>query len=383
MRVALKTLLHGEEVSVEDFVEEEKSNQWVQRALHNLSQGRLEEFLNEDSTAFIDVDTRRRVIHIYGKEEDRDRYKESLRNYFASLTDTKPMSISIKGGILRVLVLKFGPWLEQLKDKPGVEDVTVDVKKGLLMLTVSEDARDVILGLITDCLKDINKVEDTSDDIECGICFCPAERDEKTYRLLSCGHYFCLKCLQNLLQHHMADKAFPIVCPCEDCTDPLTLVDIRVIIPEEERQTKFYRSALEAFVTQKSKICELKFCPSPDCCMIYRQTKDGGTWTCTECGHQICSSCGQDPHPGDMTCAEYRITKQKADDVWEWARKSGSNVKQCPTPDCGVIEKFEGCNHVTCPQCKKHICWVCLASFDSSGDCYGHLSDAHNGCFDY
>ena len=366
---------------MEDFVEEEKSNQWVQRALYNLSQGRLEEYVTEDSTAFIDVDTRRRVIHIYGKEEDRNHYKESLRNYFASLTDTKPLQISIKGGKLRVLVLKFGPWLDQLKKKTGVEDVTIDVKKGLLMLTVSEDVKDVIWGLIDDCLKGFNKDEGASDDIECGICFCPAERDEKTYRLLSCGHYFCLNCLQDLLQNHITDKTFPIVCPCEGCTDPLTLVDIRIIFPDENVQSKAHRAALEAFISQ-NKQRDFKFCTSPDCCMIYRQSTKRELWTCTECGHQLCSGCGEDPHP-EMTCEKYRASKESSDAIWQWAQKAGVNVQKCPTPDCGFIDKFEGCNHVTCTNCKKHICWKCLDLFDTSADCYTHMSQKHGGCFDY
>ncbi|XP_072028304.1 uncharacterized protein [Amphiura filiformis] len=252
------------------------------------------------------------------------------------------------------------------------------------MLTVSEDSRETTREKIEECLKDVNKVEDVSEEIECGICFCPAEPDEKTYRLLSCGHYFCLKCLQNLLQHNMTDKIFPVICPCEGCMESLTLVDIRTIIPEEEAQSKFFRAALEAFVSQK-KHSDLKFCPSPDCCMIYRRSQSGVMWACSECGHQICSGCGGDPHPGNMTCQEYKVSLQSSDAIWQWARKSGNtdDVKQCPTQDCGVIEKFAGCNHVTCTQCKKHICWKCLAVFDASEECYHHLRTVHRGCFDY
>lgn len=381
VRTALKTLLHGEEVHIEDFVGNDKSSQWIERALHNLSQGRLEDFLGDATPAFIDIDTRQRVIHIYGKEQDREDLKERLRDYFLSLTDTKPIKFNnIKGAILRALVLKFGPWLEQLKDEAGVEDVTINAKTGLMMLTVTEDSRDDIIQKIQECLED--KVGDANDD-ECGICFCPAEPDEKTYRLLSCGHYFCLKCLQDLLQHNIADKAFPSICPRGDCTETLTLVDIRTIIPDEEtRTTKFFRAALDAFVSQK-KQNGFKCCPWPDCCMIYRQSKSSLPWTCTECGHQICSGCGGDPHPGNMTCAEYRVSKASSDSIWQWAKTAGANVQQCPTPDCGIIEKSEGCNRVHCIKCKKQICWKCLDAFDTSQECYAHLTEKHGGCFDY
>ncbi|XP_072029162.1 LOW QUALITY PROTEIN: uncharacterized protein [Amphiura filiformis] len=383
VRTALKTLLHGEEVPIEDFVGADKSSQWMERALQNLSGGRLEEVLGDAKSSFIDIDRRRRVIHIYGKEEGREEFKMLLQGYFLSLTDTQPIKMQfIKGAILRALVLKFGPWLEQLKEEPGVEDVTIDSKRGLMMLTVSEGSRETTLEKIQECLKDVNKVKDASEEIECGICFCPAEPDEKTYRLLSCGHYFCLKCLQNLLQHNMTDKIFPVVCPYEGCTEPLTLVDIRTIIHDEEAQIKLFRAALEAFVLQK-KEAVLKFCPSPDCSMIYRRSESVVAWTCTECGHPICSGCGEDPHPGNMTCQEYKVSKESSDSIWQWARTAGANVKQCPTPDCGFIEKFEGCNRVSCIKCKKHICWNCLDSFDTSNQCYAHLTEKHGGCFDY
>ena len=59
----------------------------------------------------------------------------------------------------------------------------------------------------------------------------------------------------------------------------------------------------------------------------------------------------------------------------------GKDVKKCP---CGIyIEKIEGCFHMTCSECKKHLCWLCLAIFDTSDLCYAHLSQMHGGCFQY
>ena len=63
---------------------------------------------------------------------------------------------------------------------------------------------------------------------------------------------------------------------------------------------------------------------------------------------------------------------------------SGTKAQKCPTPNCGaVMEKIDGCDHMTCPQCKKHICWLCLAYYDSATECYDHLSSVHGGAFDY
>lgn len=58
--------------------------------------------------------------------------------------------------------------------------------------------------------------------------------------------------------------------------------------------------------------------------------------------------------------------------------KKELNFKDCPK--CAtVFEKMEGCNHITCGGCQAHICWVCLAVFDTQGPCYKHMTRVHGG----
>lgn len=57
-----------------------------------------------------------------------------------------------------------------------------------------------------------------------------------------------------------------------------------------------------------------------------------------------------------------------------------SNCKKCPK--CKVMtEKVGGCNHITCPSCDAHWCWVCQA-LSTYEDIYRHLSNEHGGFFD-
>ncbi|RWS23153.1 E3 ubiquitin-protein ligase RNF14-like protein, partial [Leptotrombidium deliense] len=58
---------------------------------------------------------------------------------------------------------------------------------------------------------------------------------------------------------------------------------------------------------------------------------------------------------------EKKYTKKKLEEEVE---KELSNqcikrkCKQCPI--CNVnIEKFEGCNKITCAKCKTYFCWLC------------------------
>lgn len=46
-------------------------------------------------------------------------------------------------------------------------------------------------------------------------------------------------------------------------------------------------------------------------------------------------------------------------------------------------EDREGCNHMTCGGCRAHICWVCMAVFETDRPCYDHMIKEHGGMFNY
>jgi len=88
------------------------------------------------------------------------------------------------------------------------------------------------------------------------------------------------------------------------------------------------------------------------CCCCARQ---GKLLVCAACKNRMCGKCRQ-PYHGERTKC------QKWNELGAWKnKKSMFHVANCP--DCAtVIEKNEGCPHMTCIVCKYYFCWVCGTS---------------------
>lgn len=51
------------------------------------------------------------------------------------------------------------------------------------------------------------------------------------------------------------------------------------------------------------------------------------------------------------------------------------NCKKCPNCSCR-IEKADGCDHMTCAQCRYEFCWSCLADYNAIRKHGNHYHDA-------
>ncbi|OAY65003.1 putative uncharacterized protein, chloroplastic [Ananas comosus] len=208
----------------------------------------------------------------------------------------------------------------------------------------------------------------------CPICLCELE---DPYRLEECGHSFCRNCLieqcESAIRSH---DGFPLCCTKERCGEPLLLVDLRSLLSCDKLE-ELFRASLGAFVGSSGGA--YRFCPTPDCPSVYkvcpRDGEPGRPFVCGACGVETCTKCHMEFHPS-VSCERYREFKVDPDLSLEEWREGKDFVKDCPS--CGhTIEKAEGCNHVEC-LCGKHLCWVCLESFDCSDSCYDHLRSVHH-----
>ncbi|KLU90292.1 hypothetical protein MAPG_09256 [Magnaporthiopsis poae ATCC 64411] len=214
---------------------------------------------------------------------------------------------------------------------------------------------------------------------DCSVCWTEAE---EPVVVTSCGHAYCAGCFADLCSAEpTAGSQYVVACvgDAAACKKTLPLAELKEHLSSAE-----FEDVLKAAFTShvRRHPSDFSYCPSPDCERIYRianADSSAAIFTCPECFEATCTSCQAPSHPG-FTCAE---RKDMATGGYEaLARvKAELGIKDCPKCKT-AMEKTEGCNHMTCRGCGAHICWVCMATFDSAQKCYNHLSAKHGGIFD-
>ena len=200
-------------------------------------------------------------------------------------------------------------------------------------------------------------------DIECGIC---GELINNPYRVkLKCEHYFCNDCYIDYLKEKITNaNVSKILCMQHGCGTILETKFIKKILEGNKDLIEKYDKFLQRkkMLEQSDKI---RFCPIPDC-EGYAEKKGKNKYVKCNYGHEFCFDCGCKPH-GRKKCADIMDKEFE-----EW--KSHKIVKRCPC--CRMwTEKNEGCNHMTCAECKFQWCWLCLGPYSLNhyevGSCNG------------
>jgi hypothetical protein len=211
-----------------------------------------------------------------------------------------------------------------------------------------------------------------SSEEDCPICFCTAEEPITA----SCKHTYCLECLSNYCDSAASTSTskFQITCQGNEgkCPTTFTLHELNGHLSSPTFEHILTSSFKEYIARHPSSF---QYCPTPDCGFIYRSSSPSTTPTtfnCPHCFESVCTACHE--RHGALTCAEYKDISTNHEALAQLKRKL--KIKDCPkctTP----MEKTDGCNHMTCGGCRAHICWVCMAVFESSEPCYVHMNKVH------
>lgn len=213
------------------------------------------------------------------------------------------------------------------------------------------------------------EIEAATAEEDCAVCLTQAEDPIFT----KCGHLYCIECFEGLCTAAgSGGNDFSISCLGEmgKCQIVFSLEEL-----QENLSSKAFEDILEASFAShiQHHPQTFRYCPKPDCTMVYRASSTMKFNTCTECLTVTCTSC-HGSHEG-RTCAEYKDEISGGYEALKKLKKE-LGIKDCPkcmTP----LEKTEGCNHMTCGGCKAHLCWVCLEVFSRSELCYDHMIAKH------
>jgi len=184
---------------------------------------------------------------------------------------------------------------------------------------------------------------------------------------MPCKHEFCRFCWKNFISTMIQDGPTCIhkTCPQVRCNEIVTEEEVCKIAPEFESQYRSYQ--LRSFVELNGTS---RWCPGPGCERVACLCADSASLfftdstiiaTCDYCPTSFCLKCGEEPH-APLGCKDLSKWYEKCKNESETANWILANTKACPK--CSSrIEKNQGCNHMTCQQCKYEFCWICMGNW--------------------
>mmetsp|Transcript_4026 Transcript_4026/g.7621 ORF Transcript_4026/g.7621 Transcript_4026/m.7621 type:complete len:552 (+) Transcript_4026:279-1934(+) len=196
-------------------------------------------------------------------------------------------------------------------------------------------------------------------DCSCGIC-CDDDFEPSEMYSMACGHSFCRDCWGGFVGSKLTDGPSCVYarCPEAGCDEVVTNVDVRDVGGDEKEWRKW---ELRSFVDLNKN---MRWCPGADCDKVAVSKTGEGEANC-ECGRDFCLKCGEEPH-SPVSCKDFEKWLEKCQNESETANWILANTKKCPK--CYTrIEKNQGCNHITCQQCKYDFCWICGEPWEDHG----------------
>ncbi|CAL8081291.1 unnamed protein product [Orchesella dallaii] len=234
----------------------------------------------------------------------------------------------------------------------------------------------------------------------CDICF--TLKSGQVCLRFRCGHVFCQDCVTSFFTTNIAEgNVDNVKCLAYNCKMRPTPELVKLLVKDElyERYDRILlKRALE-------NMADVIYCPRPKCINPVICDPNEKCALCTACGYTFCSCCkmvyhGVEPcrfKDADMKDVFKKYTEGTPEEKQamvktygekqlkilvenvlseQWIQKESKSCPHCKVP----IEKFEGCNKVTCFKCNTYFCWLCLKQLEA-GNPYFHFNDPSSQCY--
>lgn len=234
---------------------------------------------------------------------------------------------------------------------------------------------------------------------ECKVCF--LERaGSQCIEFWPCNHVYCKECMTGYFEVQINSGNFKFLrCPEDKCESEANPKQVEELVPED-----LYKRWDEMLLSSTlSSLGDIQPCPRRHC--QYPVTIEDIQGSCPSCKFVFCSLCRFCWH-GIMPC---KLKDSEAAKVLETYINGGpekkkqmediygrkylmklkdeflsmkfleANSQKCPK--CSTqIEKMDGCNKMTCQQCKCYFCWLCNGKLDKANP-YSHFNSPRSNCF--
>ncbi|KAK4451514.1 hypothetical protein QBC34DRAFT_57111 [Podospora aff. communis PSN243] len=206
--------------------------------------------------------------------------------------------------------------------------------------------------------------------LECIICTRSVTDYAKLH--LPCGHVHCPACVRANFRVTMRSAPFrPVQCCQRIDIGVLRWVASRSATMGPSMDITTYRRMLTEFDTP-----EKLYCWDPKCGAFIppalRAGNDsfGRSALCRKCHTKTCIVCNEKFHFGPCPTPRSLGTRRKRPTADELFRRLSARRGWKACPSCKrVVEKTEGCNHISCV-CGIHWCYRCgKAPYDNHGPC--------------
>jgi len=284
--------------------------------------------------------------------------------------------------IFNKVIKEFG---ELLNDRPPYEDAklilqyydwNVDLARTKYFLGDQTDVR-VNSGIEYESDVEMRSVDNMEvSELECPVCLDDVPCNKTS--ALTCGHRVCSDCWSQYIIHNSkAAACFRLTCPMSGCDVAATATRLLQIgvNPQHVNQLKkrSMKFRTKHFVNNHTELIE---CRGKDCLYTTQLLTDPEDLILEKkldikclCGHVHCIACSADGHsPSLCEVAEKWLIKATSEsENMQWILARTKKCTKCRVP----IEKNQGCNHMTCRNCKHEFCWLCKGDWKDHGSATG------------
>ncbi|CAF3470638.1 unnamed protein product [Rotaria sp. Silwood1] len=236
----------------------------------------------------------------------------------------------------------------------------------------SQILQDQIKSLSELTLSTIEQFEISTERItrECVVCVTDKSIDEfEGIFADTCVHIertICNSCVYENTKYIVEDSMSyvgDVSCPEPNCNGKFDHNGIRqILLFIGKNKQLFEKYDLHLMYRQLEHMPEFLWC-AYNCGsgQLYETGSSNPAVTCKKCNRSTCFKHRVVWHT-DMSCDQYDLLNNQPSETDATNKWLEIFAKQCP--QCHWhIQKYEGCDHMTCRQCKYEFCWICFVDY--------------------